>query len=311
MSLPPAPAHPRRLVFLGTPELAVPPLRALHAAGYELALVVSRPDKRRGRGGQLQPSPVKAAALELDLPVSDQVDDVLTVGADLGVVVAFGRIIKPHVLAELPMVNLHFSLLPRWRGAAPVERTILAGDQRTGVDLMVVEEGLDTGGIYAEAVLDVGPDETADELRSRLVEVGTRLLVDSLAQGLGAPRPQVGDPVYADKVEPSELEIDWLQDATTVHRLVRLGGAWTTFRGKRLKIWKTERVDGSSSTRTMAAPTTATSTPAPGALSGDLVGTGGGGALRLVEVQPEGKGRQAATAWRNGARPDAGEVLGG
>ena len=120
-----APEHPHRLVYLGTPGMAVPPLRALVAAGFDIALVVSRPDKRRGRGSATAPSPVKAAALDLGLPVTSSVDDALTVGADLGVVVAFGRIIAVRVLAELPMVNLHFSLLPRWRGAAPVERALL------------------------------------------------------------------------------------------------------------------------------------------------------------------------------------------
>ena len=136
-----------RLVYLGTPEMAVPPLRALVAAGHDVALVITRADRRRGRGGATSPSPVKAAAVELGVPVSHDVDDVLTAGAELGVVVAFGRIIKPHVLAALPMVNVHFSLLPRWRGAAPVERALLAGDTETGVCIMDVEEGLDTGGV--------------------------------------------------------------------------------------------------------------------------------------------------------------------
>ncbi|MSV89012.1 MAG: methionyl-tRNA formyltransferase, partial [Actinobacteria bacterium] len=113
-------AHPRRLVYLGTPDVAVAPLRALHAAGFEIPLVVTRADKRRGRGGLLVPSPVKAVALDLGLAVTDEVDALLDVDAEIGVVVAFGRIIKPHVLDVLPMVNLHFSLLPRWRGAAPV-----------------------------------------------------------------------------------------------------------------------------------------------------------------------------------------------
>ncbi|MDQ4131986.1 MAG: methionyl-tRNA formyltransferase, partial [Actinomycetota bacterium] len=130
-----------RLVFLGTPEVAVGPLRALVADGHDVALVVSRPDRKRGRGGALVPSPVKAAALELGLPVTDRVDDVIDVGAELGVLVAYGRLVRPHVLARVPMVNLHFSLLPRWRGAAPVERAILAGDRETGVCLMALDEG--------------------------------------------------------------------------------------------------------------------------------------------------------------------------
>ena len=164
------------------------PLRTLVEAGHEVALVVSQPDRRRGRGGQTSPSPVKQAALDLGLAVTDAVDDALGVGADLGVVVAFGRLIKPHVLAALPMVNLHFSLLPRWRGAAPVERAILAGDERTGVDLMVVEEGLDTGGVYDRVEVAIGPDETADELRARLATLGADLLVDQPARAASATR---------------------------------------------------------------------------------------------------------------------------
>ena len=141
-----------RLAFLGTPAMAVPPLRALIDAGHDVALVVTRPDAKRGRGSTTSPSPVKSAAIDLGIPVTHTVDDVLALDppAELGVVVAFGRIIKPHVLAELPMINLHFSLLPRWRGAAPVERALLAGDEVTGVCVMDVEEGLDTGAVYRQ-----------------------------------------------------------------------------------------------------------------------------------------------------------------
>ncbi|MCU1377291.1 MAG: Methionyl-tRNA formyltransferase [Acidimicrobiales bacterium] len=263
-------------------------------AGFEVVLVVSQPDKKRGRGGQLSPSPVKAAALELGLPVTDRVDDVLDTGADLGVVVAYGKLIKPHVLDRVPMVNLHFSLLPRWRGAAPVERALLAGDAETGVDLMELEEGLDTGGVYAEARLAIGPEETADELRERLVAVGTDLLVTNLTAGLGKPRPQEGEPTYASKIDPTELELRWERPAVELHRLVRLGRAWTTFRGKRLKV--------------LAARLAATD-GGPGELDGSVVGTGDGG-LELIVVQPEGKGPQEAPAWRHGARPEAGERVG-
>jgi methionyl-tRNA formyltransferase len=291
----PAPRHPRRLVYLGTPAAAVPPLRALHAAGYDIPLVVSRADTRRGRGSAVVASPVKAAALELGIPVSDRVDDVLDVGADLGVVVAFGRIIRPHVLAEVPMVNLHFSLLPRWRGAAPVERAVLAGDTETGVCVMAVEEGLDTGGVYRRATVPIGPDVTADDLRRELTVVGTDLLLSTLADGLGTPEPQTGEVTYAEKVDPAELAIDWHRPAAELHRLVRIGGAWTTFRGKRLKVWSARLAPAG---------------PAPGGIDGLVVGAGDG-ALELVEVQPEGKGRQAAAAWRNGARPAPDERLGG
>jgi methionyl-tRNA formyltransferase len=282
-------------VYLGTPELAVPPLRALLEAGFEIPLVVSRADKRRMRGSALAPSPVKAAAIELGLPVTDQVDDALSVGADLGVVVAFGRLIKPHVLDQLPMVNLHFSLLPRWRGAAPVERAILAGDRETGVDVMAVEEGLDTGGIYAEERVAIDDDLTLDELRGVLVERGTRLLLDLLRGGIGEARPQVGEPTYAAKIEPSEHELHFSDPAAQLARVVRLGQAWTTFRGRRLKVQRAHAVEQS--------------TLAPGVLDGSLVGTGSG-ALELVVVQPEGKAPMSATAWRNGARPRIGERLG-
>jgi methionyl-tRNA formyltransferase len=268
--------------------MSVPPLRALVDAGFDVALVVSRADARRGRGAARSPSPVKAAALELGLMVTDRVDDAVGVGADLGVVVAFGRIIKPDVLQRLPMVNLHFSLLPRWRGAAPVERAILAGDAQTGVDLMEVEEGLDTGGIYDRTVVDIGPDETAEQLRRRLVDAGVALLVRNLHQGFGRPTPQVGEPTYAHKVEPAELEIDWSRPALDIHRLVRVGGAWTTHRGRRLKVWRT------------AVP--------PRDLAG-VVAAGGDGGVELLEVQPEGKPRMEASAWANGARWRAGDPL--
>jgi methionyl-tRNA formyltransferase len=291
----PAPRHPRRLVYLGTPAAAVPPLEALHAAGYEIPLVVSRADTRRGRGGAMVASPVKAAALELGIPVSDRVDDVLDVGADLGVVVAFGRIIRPHVLAEVPMINLHFSLLPRWRGAAPVERAVLAGDTETGVCVMAVEEGLDTGGVYRRVTTPIGPDVTAEELRRELTAVGTDLLLSTLAEGLGTPETQVGEVTYAEKIDPAELAIDWRRPAVELHRLVRIGGAWTTFRGKRLKIWSARLAPAG---------------PVPGGIDGLVVGAGDG-AIELVEVQPEGKGRQPAAAWRNGARPAPDERLGG
>lgn len=274
------------------------PLRALVDAGHDVVLVVTRPDKRRGRGGALLPSPVKAAALDLDLPVTERIDDVVAADAELGVVVAYGRLVKPHVLAALPMVNLHFSLLPRWRGAAPVERAVLAGDAVTGVCLMALEEGLDTGPIYACEERAVGDDETADELRAALAGVGTRMLVDLLAAGLPTPRPQEGEPTYAVKVEPVEHHLDWSRPAVDLQRVVRLGHAWTTFRGKRLRVLRA-RVAG-------AGPRLD-----PGVLDGATLAVGTGqGALALVEVQPEGRGPQAAAAWRNGARPRPGEELG-
>jgi methionyl-tRNA formyltransferase len=276
--------------------VAVRPLRALVDAGFDVALVVSAADKRRGRGAHLVPSPVKAAAVELGLPVTDRVDDVLDVAAELGVVVAFGRIIKRHVLEQVPMVNLHFSLLPRWRGAAPVERAILSGDERTGVCLMALEEGLDTGGIYRRAVEPIADDDTLDGLRSRLVRAGSALLVDALREGLGEPEPQHGEVTYAHKLTPEEHRLDFAAPAVDLHRVVRLGRAWCTFRDRRLKVWRARVVDRPAGELP------------PGAFDGLVVACGEGG-LELVEVQPEGKPRMAAVDWRNGAQPRVGERL--
>lgn len=265
------------------------PLRALVDAGHDVALVVSRPDRKRGRGGALLPSPVKVAAQELGLPVTDRVDDVLDIGAEVGVVVAYGRLVKPHVLAVLPMVNLHFSLLPRWRGAAPVERAILAGDPVTGVCVMALEEGLDTGPVYACEERAIGDEETLEEVRSALTASGARMLVELLAKGLPEPRPQVGEPTYAAKIVPEEHHLDWARPAVELHRVVRLGSAWTTFRGRRLRVLEARLSPGPG--------------PDPGRLDPAALRVGtGDGALELVLVQPESKPPQAATSWRNGAR---------
>jgi methionyl-tRNA formyltransferase len=270
--------------------MAVPPLQALVAAGHEVALVVTRADKRRGRGGELSPSPVKAAALALGLPVSHVVDDVLGQGIELGVVVAFGQLIKPHVLqpfpAGVPMVNLHFSLLPRWRGAAPVERALLAGDAETGVCLMRLEEGLDTGPVYDTVRVPIAATVTADELRRELVAVGTEQLVRCLAEPLPQPVPQRGEPVYAAKIRPEELRIDWAHPAVQIDRVVRVGGAWTTFRGKRVKVLATALDDDSAHS-----------------LDHPLQG------LQVVTVQPEGKAPMPLADFIRGARPQPGEAF--
>ncbi|MCB1004889.1 MAG: hypothetical protein KDB35_11965 [Acidimicrobiales bacterium] len=295
-ALPPPPRLARRLVYLGTPAAAVPPLEALVAAGFDVALVVTRPDKRRGRRAEASPSPVKAAAQALGIPVTTDVAEAAGVGADLGVVVAFGQILRAELLSQLPMVNVHFSLLPRWRGAAPVERAILAGDARTGVAVMGVAEGLDEGPVYAEVAVDIDPAETADELRARLVAAGSSLLVDTLRSGLDAPVPQEGEVTYAAKITPADLELDWTLPATDLDRRVRVGGAWTTWRGERCKVWRAHvadvEVDGP-----------------PGAIAGTAVRTGAG-ALALVEVQPAGKARLDAEAWLRGARPGPDERFG-
>jgi methionyl-tRNA formyltransferase len=289
-----------RLAFLGTPEMAVPPLHALVDAGHDVVLCVTRPDRRRGRGSAVTPSPVKAAALELGLAVSHSMEDVADAGVELAVVVAYGRIIPVSLLARVPMVNLHFSLLPRWRGAAPVERALLAGDEETGVCLMKVEEGLDTGPVYGRLVVPIGPDEDLATLRDELVTAGCALLVAALAngaEGLPEPVPQSGEPTVASKLTPDDLRLAWEEPAVQLHRVVRLGRAWTTFRGKRLGVLRATPV---------AAPDPA---GPPGTLVGTVVCTGAGG-LALDQVQPESRAPMSAGDWARGVRPLAGERLG-
>jgi len=296
-----------RLAYLGSPDAAVAPLRALAAAGHEIALVVSRADARRGRGAQHTPSPVKQAALDLGLPVSDALDDVLDAGADVAVVVAYGRIVPQRVLDVVPMINVHFSLLPRWRGEAPVERAILAGDEITGVCIMRLEAGLDTGPVLATARLPIDADEHASTLVDRLSRAGAALLVDLLAGGvdtLGPGRPQKGEPTYAAKLDPDDLRLDWAGPVEEVHRVVRLDRAWTTFRGERLRVLEgRRRPDGPG----------ADPRPAPGTVERDADAETvqcGSGRLELVEVQPAGRRPMAASDWRRGAHLRPGERLG-
>jgi methionyl-tRNA formyltransferase len=291
-----------RLAYLGTPDMAVPPLQALAEAGHDIVLCVTRPDRRRGRGGQTSPSPVKQAALELGIPVSQDMHDLSRIEAELAVVVAFGRIIPTSVLNELPMVNVHFSLLPRWRGAAPVERAILAGDEETGVCLMKVAEGLDTGDVYAVRSVPMDDDVTLSDLRARLVAAACDLLVDTLKDGLaGLPEatPQRGDVTVAEKITKEDLRLDWVQSAEQLHRVVRLEHAWTTFRGRRLGVLEAPVVEVQSDL----------SAASPGTLIGSSVVTGAG-ILELRRVQPESRSPMSADEWLRGVRPVANERLG-
>lgn len=263
-------------------------LEGLVDAGHDVAAVVTRPDRRRARGAAPSPSPVKAAATRLGLAVSEDPGAVLDAGVDLGVVVAYGRILRPPVLGGVPLVNLHFSLLPRWRGAAPVERAILAGDETTGVCLMEVTEELDAGPVHRRVVTPIGPEETVSQLRSRLGVLGCDLLVAGLAEGLGEPEAQAGEPTYAAKLTPGELRLEWSRPAGELARTVRAGRAWTTVGGKRLLVLaaRAEEEPGRG---------------APGGLDGTAVTTGDG-RLRLLRVQPEGRAVVDADAWRRGAR---------
>jgi methionyl-tRNA formyltransferase len=279
-----------RLAFLGTPDVA---------------LVVTAPDRRRARGSALVPTPVKQCALALGIPVSNRVADAVEADVEVGVVVAFGTLIRAEVLDHVPMVNIHFSLLPRWRGAAPVERAILAGDEKTGVCLMALDKTLDTGPVYARVEVPILPGETAAELKGRLSVIGAGVLVERLAGGLatlGTPVPQVGEAEYAAKIDRGELHLAWARSAIDLERLVRVGRAWTTFRGRRLIV---ERA------RVAAGPhdTVEVTVSVPGTLFEEAV-VCGVGRLELIEVRPEGRSAQAFDAWRRGSRPQPGELLG-
>jgi methionyl-tRNA formyltransferase len=279
--------------------VAVEPLRALVAEGHDVVLVVSQPDRRRGRGANLVPSPVKAAAVDLGLLVTDKVDDVIDIGADLGVVVAFGRLIKPHVLAALPMVNMHFSLLPRWRGAAPIQRALLAGDKETGVSIMQMDAGLDTGPVISRTVVAIAPRDTAGTLTERLAAAGAGAIVRTLValakDGALASQPQdASAATYAGKIERAEASIRWSDDAVAIDRVVRAfnpaPGAFATLHGETIKIW-------------VAEPTSGSFGPAGGIVSADgngLLVACGRGALLVRELQRAGGRRLPAASFLAG-----------
>ncbi|HUV11929.1 MAG TPA: methionyl-tRNA formyltransferase [Acidimicrobiia bacterium] len=296
-----------RLVYFGTPTGAVPALRALHADGHDIPLVVTQPDRRRGRGSATSPSPVKEVATELGLPVRtptravDVAGEVSAVDADLGVVVAFGQLLPTAVLESCRhgFVNLHFSLLPRWRGAAPVERAVLAGDEETGVCVMALDEGLDTGPVYDCIRTAVAPEETAGELRARLIDLGTALLVQTVPrlERLTA-RPQEGEATHAPKLSVEEFRLDPRCPAAELARLVRAGnprpGAWATVDGRRLKVLRARAVEGRATGGDERI----------GRIDREGMLATGDGILVLEEVQPEGRAVMAATAWRAGVHGD-------
>jgi methionyl-tRNA formyltransferase len=282
-------AEVRPLVFLGTPPAAAVVLERLVEAGFEIAHVVTRPDAKRGRGSSLSPSPVKEVALRLGIPVSHGLEWVVSHQDKnlLGIVVAYGRIIPASILAHTPMINIHFSLLPRWRGAAPVERAIMAGDTTTGVCIMDIEESLDTGAVYAREEVFISDASTSVSLTNELARVGADLLVRTLKEGLGTPTPQGEGETYAKKISSEEQRIDWSMSAVQIHRQVRALRSFAVVSGSRIKILEVALVDGDA-------------TLAPGEVESDCyVGTGQGDLL-LVRVQPEGKGPMPAADWMRG-----------
>jgi methionyl-tRNA formyltransferase len=282
----------KRIVYIGTPEIAVAPLQALVAAGFHVELVVTGVDKRRGRGTQTTANPVKTAALALGIPISHDINDVLKLNPDglLGVVVAFGSIIAPEILHHAPIINIHYSALPRWRGAAPVERAILEGDSTTAVCIIQVIEQLDAGDVLASAPCTIREDDSVAGLRDRLGHLALPLLIDICSNGVSSQQAQVGDVVIARKISTNDLAITWSSSPDQISRQVRLGNAFTFFEGKRFKVHEVSRVseqlpEGSISFKDGMV----------------LVGTREG-SLQLLTVQPEGKPRIAASEWARGAR---------
>ncbi|MGA0709066.1 MAG: methionyl-tRNA formyltransferase [Ilumatobacteraceae bacterium] len=282
---------PQRIVYAGTPQIAVGPLRAIHAAGFDVVAVLTGVDKRRGRGSETTPSPVKSAALGLGIPVIHDINRVKDFAAPdtLGVVVAYGSLIPSSVLGVVPMINAHYSLLPRWRGAAPVERAILAGDTKTGVCVMRVVEELDTGEVFARQEIALGPTDTADDLRSRLDRVACTLLVETLRHGDWVGDPQVGEVVYARKITAVDRAIT-CDDARVEARRIRIGGAFVTIAGQRLRI-----VEGSASQGSCARGTVSLR-------DGRVVIGCATGVILCERVQPEGKAQMSALDWWRGKR---------
>jgi methionyl-tRNA formyltransferase len=303
-----------RLAFMGTPDFALPTLRALIEAGHVIACVYTRAPRPAGRGQRERLSPVHALALQHGLQVrtprtlKDEGEQraFAALSLDAAVVVAYGLILPQPVLdaPRLGCINLHASLLPRWRGAAPINRAILAGDAETGVAAMRMEAGLDTGPILLEWRTPIESDETAGELHDRLAALGAPLLVealDGLAHGALEPRPQAEEGVaYAAKIEKAEARIDWRRSAVELHRQVRglspFPGAWFEHGGARVKVLRATLADGAG---------------APGeALDDALTIACGDGAIRLTLLQREGRGPLAAEAFLRGFPIPRGARLG-
>lgn len=307
-----------RLVFAGTPEVAVPSLDALLASRHEVVAVVTRPDAPAGRGRRLAPSPVaeRAAAAGLETLKPDRVRDpeflerLTAIAPDCAPVVAYGALVPPVAL-DIPAtgwVNLHFSLLPAWRGAAPVQRAVLAGDEVTGASTFLLEAGLDTGPVFGFLTEQVRPSDTSGDLLGRLAVAGAGLLVatlDAIEDGSASPVPQPGEGVsLAPKLGVEDAAISWDQPAFAIDRRVRActpaPGAWTTFRSDRVRLGPVR-------------PLTAAERLEPGEIvvdrSGARVGTATTPVL-LGEVKPAGRKAMAAADWLRGVRPEPGERLG-
>lgn len=305
---------PLRLIFMGTPDFAVPTLLALHAAGHEIVAVYTRVAKPGGRRGlDLVPTPVEREATKLGLKVltpktlRDEAAqaEFAAFNADAAIVVAYGLIL-PKPILEAPRLgcfNVHASLLPRWRGAAPIHRAIMAGDAETGVTIMQMDEGLDTGAMMMREALPIAADVTTGELHDALAAMGARLMPVALAaadRGSLKPTPQPAEGVtYAEKISKSESRIDWSKPARDVHNHIRglspFPGAWFEFDGARVKVLRSTRGSGSGTPGT--------------SLDDNLTIACGDGAVRLVQVQREGKKAMSAEEFLRGNELRKGTAL--
>ncbi len=297
-------AAPLRIVYFGTPEFAVPTLRHLLGSKEQVVALVSQPDRPKGRGHHLTPTPTKSVALAHDLPVLQParvrdesfLAEISALQPDLGVVAAYGKILPDELLRipRLGMINVHASLLPRWRGAAPVHRAVIAGDVETGVTIMRVVKELDAGPMFAATTLTIGPDDTSVDVEKALAEQGADLLVDvarAIAEGRAVETPQNEDDVtYASKITKEEGAVDWSLPAERLHNLVRGLQPWPLV---------STRIAGSRILVHRSALTTSVTPDKPGTIvradhDRFEIATGNGGILRLLVVQPEG--RRAMTA---------------
>ncbi|MFT5785893.1 MAG: methionyl-tRNA formyltransferase [Ascidiaceihabitans sp.] len=300
-----------RIVFMGTPDFSVLVLEALVDAGHDVVAVYSQPPRPAGRGKKDRPSPVQSKAEALGLtvryPVTVRTDEALAefqaLNADIAVVVAYGLIL-PQSILDAPVkgcLNIHASLLPRWRGAAPIHRAIMAGDTETGVCIMQMEAGLDTGPVLSRHTVSIGESETTHQLHDRLSDLGATAIVDALAQlDQLVAQPQPDDGVtYAAKVEKSEAAIDWSKPAIEVDRLVRglcpFPGAWFEMNGTRVKVLGSTLVEHSGTAGCV--------------LDDELTVACGEGAIRLTKLQRAGKSAQDAEQFLNGWPLPAGTQL--
>lgn len=309
-----------KILFMGTPEFAVPVLEALAAAGHEVVLAVTQPDKAVGRSGKLTPPPVKVCALAHGIPVfqpervrrPEAMAELEKVPADLGVVVAFGQIL-PQRLLDLPThgcFNVHASLLPMYRGASPINHVILAGEKESGVTIMQMDAGIDTGDILLQEAVPFAEDETAETLAEKLSALGARLIVEAIGKledGTLTRTPQEGESCYAGMLTKEMGLIDWKLPAEEIGRRIRgllpWPGTWTYRNGKKLII-------GSGVPEAQEVPPNLV----PGAVfradkKGLLVQTGEG-ALRILSLQPEGKKMMDAKSFMNGSHVTEGELWG-